>query len=228
VRLTAEEFPRLSVTRSNGDGLLHIGPFRNRHQAEAVMHALWDGSEIRRCTTKGRGCGFAQLGVAVCPHDGSVSEADYHSIVQELIDAVDRDARPLYDRVLSRMATLVDHHRFEDAALVRDRWISLSRALTSRRAWNSLQAAGRFEATGPDGVRVIIDRGRLVAAWPLRGQIPLVPADNATDRDMTTSMADVEEAALVWRWLRGDGVEIGEVTGALTCPSTEVPMLTGT
>jgi len=67
VRLTAERFPRLSVVRTHGHGLLHLGPFRNRHQAESVMHALWDASLIRRCTTRGRGCGYAELGVALCP-----------------------------------------------------------------------------------------------------------------------------------------------------------------
>jgi len=226
VRLTAEKYPRLSFTRSVGDGLLHIGPFRNHHQAEAVMHALWDGSQIRRCTTKGRGCGFAQLGVAVCPHDGSVSEADYHTIVQELIDAVDRDAHPIYDRMLSRLSTLVEHHRFEDAALVRDRWDSLSRALASRRARKSLEAAGRIHAVGPDGVRVVIDRGRLIAAAPKGGQMPLLPSSDSTETLSTVTMADIEEAALVWRWLSGDGVELIEVEATLACSSLGVPALT--
>jgi len=225
VRLTAEKYPRLSVTRSHGDGLLHIGPFRNRHQAETVMHALWDGSQIRRCTTKGRGCGFAQLGVAVCPHDGSVSEADYHTIVQELIDAIDGDAHPLYDRVRSRMATLVDHHRFEDAALVRDRWNSLSRALTSRRTRRSLEAAGYVEATGPDGVHIVIDRGRLVSVTPAGGQMPLVPLPNSPKARQPITMADVEEAALVWRWLSREGVDVVDVAGTLACPSARVPSL---
>jgi len=228
VRLTAEEYPRLSVTRTVGVGLLHIGPFRNRYQAEAVMHALWDGSQIRRCNTKGNGCGFAQLGVSVCPHDGSVSEADYHAIVEELMNAIDRDAAPIFERAMSRMAMLVEHHRFEDAALVRDRWDALSRALTSRNIWHSLQAAGRIEATGADGVSVIVDRGRLVAAWPRDGQIPLVTAEKVAEGQATVSMTDIEEATLIWRWLGSADVRIIDVNGTLACPSKRMPKLVGT
>lgn len=228
VRLTAEKFPRLSVVRTRGDGLLHVGPFRNRRQAETVMHALWDVSPIRRCTTPGRGCGVAQLGVTVCPHDGSISEVEYRIIVQELIDAIDRDPLPLFDRLMSRMATLVDHQRFEDAALLRDRWESLSRALTTRRAWNSLQRAGRINATGPDGVSVGIDHGRLVAAWPRAHQMPLVVSGAAGERRHTVSMVAIEEAALIWRWLSGPQIRIDTVTGTLACLSARVPTLGAT
>jgi DNA polymerase-3 subunit epsilon len=225
VRLTAEKYPRLSITRTRGDGLFHIGPFRNRFQAESVMHAMWDGSQIRRCTTKGMRCSFSQLGVAVCPHDGSTSEAEYRRIVAELVDAVDRDTSPLFERVMSRMATLVDHQRFEDAALVRDRSDSLSRALKSRRVWRSLQAAERIDATGPDGVRAIIDRGHVLAVWSTRNPMPLVAGNVRTTNELAPSMADAEEAALVWRWLGGPGMQINEVTGTLCCPSIPIPAL---
>lgn len=225
VRLTPERYPRLSVTRTRGDALLHLGPFRNRRRAETVMHAIWDVSPIRRCTARGRGCGFAQLGVSVCPHEGSVTEAGYRLIVAELIEAIDRDASPLFDRLTSRIATLVDHHRFEDAAQLRDRWESLSRTLVSRRARNSLQLAGRIEATGPDGVSVEIDRGRLTAVWPDEHQKPLtIPhADEATD--LAYSMVASEEAALIWRWLEGPDVRVHAVSGTLACPSRSVPRL---
>ena len=52
LRLTAERFPRLSVTRTVGKGLYHLGPFGRKHQAEAAMHALWDATPIRRCSTR--------------------------------------------------------------------------------------------------------------------------------------------------------------------------------
>lgn len=225
VRLTSEKFPRLSIARTRGKGMLHIGPFRNRRQAETVMHALWEVSPIRRCTTPGKGCGFAQLGVSVCPHDGSVSEADYHDIVAELIDALDSDAGPLIDRLKARMATLVDHHRFEDAAQLRDRWDSLSRALNNRRAWDSLQRAGRIDATGPDGVSVAIDRGRLVAVWPHGSRMPLIACEKADEDVRTMTMAEVEEATLIWQWLSGPDIAIATVTGILACPSARIPQL---
>jgi DNA polymerase-3 subunit epsilon len=225
VRLTSEKFPRLSVTRTPGKGELNIGPFRNRNHAETVMHALWDISPIRRCTTRGRGCGFAQLGVAVCPHEGSISEVAYRDIVHDLIEGIDRDCSLLFERLLSRMAVLVDNQRFEDAAQLRDRWETLRRTLAGRRSWNSLQLAGRIEATDADGVSVAIERGRLATAWRSGQQIPLAMSGNPVEANTTVSMAAVEEAALVWRWLNGTSVRIDNVSGTLTCPTAPIPEL---
>ena len=225
VRLTAEKYPRLSVVRSHGDGLMHLGPFRNRHQAELVMHALWDVSPIRRCTTKGNGCSFAALGTSVCPHTDSITESDYHDIVSELIDARDQDIVPLFERMTSRMAELVGDQRFEDAAMLRDRWNSLNRAFSHHRAWTALQRAGRIDATGPDGVSVTIRQGNLAAAWRQPGQMPLFSAATAANECHATSMAASEEAALIWKWMNGPGIRLDGVTGALTCPSSKIPTL---
>ncbi len=53
VKLTAEEFPRLSVVRTRrDDGCLYLGPFRSRRTATTVVHALWDAVPIRRCNTR--------------------------------------------------------------------------------------------------------------------------------------------------------------------------------
>jgi DNA polymerase-3 subunit epsilon len=227
VRLTAERFPRLSVVRShNGAGLMHLGPFRNRHQAEAVMHALWDVSPIRRCTTRGKGCSFAQLGTSVCPHDGSATDAEYHAIVSELIDALSHDAGPFFERLTSRMAKLVQGHRFEDAAVLRDRWQSLRRALLHHRAWASLQKAGRIDATGPDDVSVTIYKGRLLAAWREGHQMPLFSTENGAESRNAPSMVASEEAALVWQWLNRPDVRLDGVTGTFASPSTQIPTLT--
>jgi DNA polymerase-3 subunit epsilon len=225
VKLTAEKFPRLSVVRSHGDALMHLGPFRNRHQAELVLHALWDASPIRRCTTQGKGCGFAQLGTSVCPHTGSISAATYHDIVSELIDARDHDAGPLFERMSSRMARLVEDQRFEDAATLRDRWTSLERAFSHHRAWTALQRADRIDATGPDGVSATIRKGHLLAAWRQPGQMPLLSTAVTTDECHATSMAAGEEAALIWRWLNGPEIRLDSVSGTLTCPSSQLPTL---
>ncbi len=225
VTLTAEKFPRLSVVRSHGGGLMHLGPFRNRHQAEAVMHALWDVSPIRRCTTQGKGCSFAELGTSVCPHTGRVTEVDYRDIVSELIDARDHDAGPLFERMTSRMARLVEDHRFEDAAMLRDRWNSLNRAFSDHRAWTALQRAGRIDATGPDGVSVAIRQGHLAAAWRHPGQMPLLSGATTADKCHPTSMAESEEAALVWKWLNESEVRLDAVTGTFAYPAAKVPTL---
>jgi hypothetical protein len=154
-----------------------------------------------------------------------VPEADYHHIVNELIDARDHDAGPLFERMTLRLSRLVEGERFEDAAMLRDRWNSLNRTFSHHRAWTALQKAGRVDATGPDGVSVAIRQGHVVATWRQPGQMPLLSAAATTAECHASSMAASEEAALIWRWLNGPGIRLDTVTGTLTCPSSQIPIL---
>jgi len=224
VRLTSERFPRLSITRTAGNTPLALGPFRSRRAAETVMHALWDATRIRRCTSRGKGCGFSQLGRAVCPCDGDVSVESYAEIVQELVLGIDRP-ETLKAEIETRMRTLAAGQLFEDAAIVRDRWQSLSRTLERSRAWTAFQNAGRIHASGADGVALIIDKGHLVAAWSTGSTQPLVlPTTPASEPQPPNTLA-IDEAMLLWRWICSGDVTLDHVDGVFTTPSTPVPSL---
>jgi len=227
VAVTSEKFPRVSVVRSRGAGLLHLGPFRSRRAAEAVKFALWDATRLRRCSTTASGCDSLDPVMAACPHNESVTVPDYLDIVHEVVRRIGHDSRPLLDRVRLRIAALVDNQRFEDAVLVRDRWIALRTAIISQRRWMALQQAERILATGADGVAAAIDRGRLTAVLRAGEPAALVPTVVSDAKPFAETMADMEEAGLVWRWLAAPGVTIEEVTGTLGCPSIEVPTLDG-
>lgn len=223
VRLTEERHPRFQLARTPGNGRLDIGPFRSRRAAEQVLFALWDGSRIRRCTSGGRGCGFADLGVAVCPCTGGVSDHEYAAIVNQLVARIERDPLPIFASIEERMTAFARHQRFEDAASIRDRWTSLSRALEQRRLWQCLQDAGRFVAVDAAGLHVAVNRGRLESCWRNRSTAPLPAADRgAADRPET--MAALDEAMLLWRWLNRNGVELVEISGTLAVPANPIPM----
>src|SRR5690606_19642172 len=86
VKLTTERFPRLSLARKlRDDGAAYLGPFRSRRAAETVMLALWDAVPIRRCNNRPGSratiCAMAQMGVALCPCDGTLTEEEYASVV---------------------------------------------------------------------------------------------------------------------------------------------------
>ncbi|MEN8239151.1 MAG: hypothetical protein ABFR53_08120, partial [Actinomycetota bacterium] len=224
VKLTNERFPRLSIARSPGDSAMVLGPFRTRRSAIDVMHGLWDATRIRRCTSPGNGCDFAQLGQAVCTCDGSISTAAYAAIVNDLFDGVQRPAA-LVEVTRARMERLSALQRFEDAAAVRDRWTSLTAAIHRRRVWQAFQESGRIEASDPEGVSLLITHGRMVTAWPSTDTLPLTLAPTTRPLPHPPSMAAIDEAMLLWKWLGRTGVRIVSVGGTLALPAWKLPGL---
>jgi hypothetical protein len=102
------------------------------------------------------------------------------------------------------MASLAAASRFEEAAAVRDRAGALARAMSRQRRLDALRWAGRItvEVAGEGGA--IVDRGRLVAAWPdgdgpgLLAEFELAPF--GLDQDpLPRHLAD--EVACVAAWL---------------------------
>jgi DNA polymerase-3 subunit epsilon len=223
IRLTDEKFPRLQLVRLAGCGLLDVGPFRTRWAAEQVMFALWDGSRIRRCTTTGDGCSHADLGQSVCPCSDEDDGASYGEIVSELRHAIDRDPAPLISGLARKMATFSSHHRFEDAAAVRDRWDALAGALERQRAWRALCEAGTIVARDSARVSLRIECGSMDGCWTDREQEPLPLLSRAdVDASHPSSMLDHDEAVLLWKWLERDDVTLVDVTGTLALPAAAV------
>ena len=224
VRLTDEPFPRLSVVRTIGKGLLHLGPFRSKRAADRVVRALWDATSIRRCSGPGRNCHYAQLGVAVCPCDGSVTPEQYAGIVDRLVDGLTQDPSILHDGVQRRLGALCAHQRFEEAADCRDAWQALSATIDRHRQWTALQDAGRIVARRERSC-VAVDRGRLVGAWTDGAPTPLLPAHPAPRAASAMTMVDADEATLLWKWLHAPETEFLHADQPLVAPTPPIPAL---
>ena len=228
LKLTDEKFPRLSIVRTvKENGLLYLGPFRSRRGAEMVMMGLWDATQIRRCTgrpgTRSGPCAPAQLGVALCPCDGNLPEHDYRAAVQHLINGVNEDPSLLLGVLEERMVEHSQAERFEEAGWMRDRHRALARAINRRRAWQTMSRGGVMMVERPGEEGAMIEEGRLVAAWAQ--QRPLVPAPApAVDEpsEVPPSVADAEEAHLVWQWLQRPGVRLIDAARPLIMPARPV------
>lgn len=234
VKLTAEEFPRLSLVRTlRPDGDRYLGPFRSRRAAETVMVALWDAVPIRRCThrpgARDASCAMAQLGVALCPCDGTLGQDEYQPVVDLIRRGMTDEPAALLAPLAERMRRLAAECRFEEAAATRDRHRALARALEHRRAWQAMQAGGTIEVEDGCGNRAIIDGGRLVASWTGGSHPPLLPRSPQTLGDRLPVPPDVliaEEAHLLWRWMTSAGTRLVESQGAMALPVHPVPVLT--
>jgi DNA polymerase-3 subunit epsilon len=229
VKLTRERFPRLSIVRTlRHDGLAYLGPFRSRRAATAVVEALWDAAPLRRCSgppgRRDAPCATAQLGVALCPCDGTLDESEYRPVVEQVVAGIEEDPALLLDPLAERVAALAGMRRFEEAAWVRDRHRALARSLERRRHWHALQDAGTIWAEGPDG-SALVDGGRLAAAWS-GGIRPLTPAaDEREPPAVPPTTVDAEEAHLLWAWLTSGAVRVVDAGGPIALPARPVTPL---
>jgi DNA polymerase III subunit epsilon len=232
VRLTGDDFPRLSVVRTvKPDALAHLGPFRSKRSADLVMTALWDAIPIRRC--RGRAgsrsgkCAPAQLGVAFCPCDGSLDPNTYGTTVETLIRGLNTDSALLLAPLREKMEKTARAARFEEAAWLRDRHRALARALERRQRWRAVQEAGVLEVLDSQGNHVVVDHGILVASWKGSNTPPLQPEVLHTRpiEEVASSVEIAEEVDLIWRWLEKGGIRLENATGTLALPAKRVEWL---
>ncbi len=232
LKLTSEAFPRLAIVRRLlSDGCLYVGPFRTRRAAEQVQTAVWDALPIRRCVSKPAArtgpCQFAQLGVAQCPCDGSLTAESYAPVVERFVEGIEHRPAVLLDPLAAKMTALSNAQRFEEAGWLRDRYRALARAIDRRRAWQTLTEARLLRVESPSSGGALIDHGRLVVSWETGSRPPLLP--QVPHQERATSVAPSaeadEEAALIWRWIRDNHAAVVEATGVLALPVGAVPEL---
>ncbi len=231
VTLTNEPFPRLSLTRTlHPNAPMVLGPFRNRRTAEQVMYAIWDAVPIRRCTgragSRASTCAPAQLGVSMCPCDGTLDPDVYQVVVDRLVAAVNNDPSLLLVPLEQRMVEHARQQRFEEAGWLRDRHRALARAIERRLRWNALAAAGRVVVERSNGDTAVIDQGRYVEGWNTGAQHPLLPPPELADLPpVPPSVAVAAEAELIWKWISEPDCRIVDTTAGLTLPAKRVDAL---
>jgi hypothetical protein len=78
------------------------------------------------------------------------------------------------------------------------------------------------------GDSVLVENGKLLAAWTAHGQPPLstTAAVEPSPHLVPASVAAAEEAQLIWRWLNRPGIRIVESTNPLATSRYPVPVLT--
>jgi DNA polymerase-3 subunit epsilon len=224
VKLTAERFPRVMVTRSaRDDGGCYLGPLPSSGAAHLVREAIETALPLRRCTTRigrravveaGMPCVAAQLGVAVCPCRGQVDDEEYTRIAALARRGMTDDPSLLLGPLEARMVRLAAAERFEEAAATRDRVAALTRALFRHRAVLQLRATQRLLLDTPEG-RVELRHGRVV-----------LPEDrdsfDVADQPIAAipEREEIDELLTVARWLTQHAHEVRVVTTRGTFAST--------
>jgi len=237
VKLTVEPWPRLSLVRQVlDDDACYVGPFSARRTAERALAALHDAFLIRQCSgrlprrPRGHACVLAEMNRCLSPCDGSVHEGAYAAEVHQVRRSLLLDPGAVVNRAVSRMSSLAEQERYEEAAGHRDRLSAFLRGTARTQRLASLThcpqvvAARRRELGGWD-VHVV-RFGRLVAAGVLDRGVDasafvcslVASAETVCPGPGPTPAASAAETEAVLRWLEREGTRLIDIDGVWSCP----------
>ena len=126
-------------------------------------------------------CASAQLGVALCPCAGGVTEADYDVHVQRVVSALTGRADLIIEPLRARMDDMARAERFEEAAAARDRLGALITAIGRQRRMDQLLACERLLVRVDSGEVAELRRGVLWQMWPEGHADQLAPFARAVE-----------------------------------------------
>ena len=237
VKLTVEPFPRLSIVRTVADdGARYAGPFGSRSAAEAAVAAVHEVLPLRQCLERlspsrpRSACVLAEMGRCGAPCTGAQSVAEYSVVADRAVELLAGETRDLLAALRRRMADLAAGERFEDAQVVRERFVALVRGTSRSQRLDPLARIGELVAARRSVVGgwevVCVRHGRLAGTTSSpRGADPMpyiaalrASAEVVAPPVAPSTAATPEESEKVLRWLESPGVRIVDVDGAWTCP----------
>jgi excinuclease ABC subunit C len=139
LRLTVQEqWPRLEVVRRiKDDGAMYFGPYVPAGSMWEALSFIKRNFHLRPCRyglqRPMRPCIEYEMGRCLAPCDGLVSRKDYMAVVDEVILFLKGRRTELLEELRSKMKSLSDEMRYEEAGEVRDRLSALGRAMESQK-----------------------------------------------------------------------------------------------
>ena len=132
-----EAYPRLlksfHVEEDKQDGVRYFGPYQSGdlHRALDAIYRIFPLKTCRRVLPrdigKERPCLNYYIGRCIGPCLGTVSQADYYAVCEEICDFLDGRSDAIAKKLEDGMHQASDELNFEKAAILRDRWQALER-----------------------------------------------------------------------------------------------------
>jgi excinuclease ABC subunit C len=165
-----DEYPRVMFTRErHRRGVWYFGPYANAKKVRETLDVLNRVFPYRPCEgpKPGRHSGIPCLDYHIdrclAPCVGYVSKEDYRAIIDQVIEFLSGETRPIQQELEKRMREAAAEERFEDAARYRNRLRSVQH-LAER------QAADRRSVGTVDVIGLAVEGDRaVVQVFPLRG-----------------------------------------------------------
>lgn len=226
ITLTEEAFPRFAIVRAPAAEAL--GPFGARADAADVAATIAEFSGLRTCTTRLsrtaiHDCPPAAVGGCPAAADGMTRNSKEYASAPAAVRALfagtdDTVLRMVLEQIRTRSAA----EHFEAAARLRDRAVTVIRALYRTQRLAAVARIAELVAAHPDGAGgwefAVIRFGRLagagtaargVAPMPVVERIVAAAETVVCDGDLSPLRGgSPEEVGLVARWLARPGVRI--------------------
>src|SRR6476646_4912888 len=164
-----DEFPRVMFTRErHRRGVVYFGPYANAKKVRETLDVLNRVFRYRPCEgpQPGRHSGIPCLDFHIerchAPCVGYISKEDYREVIDQVVEFLSGDDRPIRRRLEQQMRDAAADERFEDAARYRNRLRAIER-LSERQAVER-KSIGTIDVIG---VAVSPERAA-VQVFPLR------------------------------------------------------------
>jgi excinuclease ABC subunit C len=186
-----DEYPRVMFTRErHRRGVVYFGPYANAKKVRETLDVLNRVFPYRPCEgpKPGRHSGIPCLDYHIerclAPCVGYVSKEDYRTIIEQVMEFLSGETRPVLRQLEGKMQQAAAEERFEEAARHRNRLFAV-RHLAERQAADK-RAVGTVDVIG---IAAGGDRAA-VQVFPLRGGKLIdrysFHLENAEGRDLTT------------------------------------------
>ena len=164
-----DDYPRVMFTRErHRRGVVYFGPYANAKKVRETLDVLNRVFPYRPCEgpKPGRHSGIPCLDYHIerclAPCVGYITQDDYRQIVENVIEFLSGETRPIQRELERKMKEAADGERFEEAARYRNRLFAV-RHLVER------QAADRRSVGSVDVIGIAVDGDRAaVQIFPLR------------------------------------------------------------
>jgi excinuclease ABC subunit C len=164
-----DDYPRVMFTRErHRRGVVYFGPYANAKSVRETLDVLNRVFRYRPCEgpQPGRHSGIPCLDFHIercyAPCVGYISKEDYRELIDQVIEFLSGDARPIRRRLEEQMRLAAAEERFEDAARYRNRLKAIER-LSERQAVER-KSIGTIDVIGI----AVNDERAAVQVFPLR------------------------------------------------------------
>lgn len=198
IKLTKEEYPRLTVTRERrADRARYFGPYSGASAAHAALDAVMKVFSLPTCKRsfpkdigKDRPCIYRDMGRCVAPCTGKVSAEDFTELVDRAAFVLDGNVRETKEHLTALMEAASEELEFERAAALRDSIISLDKLAEKQKVVADLKVnrdvfAVHFSETVGVLAMLSVRSGALVN----KNEFLLSAADQTTPEEMTSLIA---------------------------------------